>query len=382
MTKLCDRCNNYFYKYLIVDEKPYIKLCKSCSDEIEIIRKQVSSSTVEKNWANKIDYQIDQVKVFKIQSVEDTTLDELYDSYMSSITPTSTVTIMDTTNVLQLDNIAKAIQMTAPGSRMVFKQGDIATEQLLPRVHTLYRSWNKLIDEEPELTTSHQKLLYFYKSPYDKMYEIRPHLYCNNKCIHCFVADRPHPTTKRLSLSHMKDLIDKTDPDTMITLTGGEPTLFKDFTDTLAYTKSTGRMSFVNTNGRKFGDKDFADKACKVLDGALVSVHAMDPEMFEDIAQAKGSYQETWDGMENIYKSNSVLLVPIIVVLQKNYKHIVKIADEIQRSFPGALLTLTYVVPLDAANDSAVVPKYSDAKPYIKEFAKKWGHLSSFQYMP
>jgi len=69
---------------------------------------------------------------------------------------------------------------------------------------------------------------------------------CNLKCSFCFQDKKYNPSS--LSLGDWKSIIDQLPRDAHITLTGGEPLLFKDFRDLIEYIPDTITFNLI-TNG-------------------------------------------------------------------------------------------------------------------------------------
>ena len=103
---------------------------------------------------------------------------------------------------------------------------------------------------------------------------------CNNNCIHCVISDKI--SEKDLTLSEIKALIDNYISEygvIQLTLTGGEITIRKDFSDIMDFVrqrKNEGKISFVDmqTNAGMLQKEGLAKIACKVVDFFLVALHS------------------------------------------------------------------------------------------------------------
>ncbi|MCD7819715.1 MAG: radical SAM protein, partial [Lachnospiraceae bacterium] len=94
---------------------------------------------------------------------------------------------------------------------------------------------------------------------------------CNNKCIHCVIANQKIAAQKKYSyinrttkecLQIIQDSKDNGYND--IVITGGEPTIRKDFFEILEFAKSLGMSIYLQTNGRMFMNEEFAKKSGRI----------------------------------------------------------------------------------------------------------------------
>jgi len=84
---------------------------------------------------------------------------------------------------------------------------------------------------------------------------------CNMKCDHCYALQQPR--SKRLHIDEVKKIIDDLNELFCCTLIfgHGEPFLYKDFFEVLAYAKNCGMNTVIMTNGTKI-DESVADRLC------------------------------------------------------------------------------------------------------------------------
>ncbi len=85
-----------------------------------------------------------------------------------------------------------------------------------------------------------------------------------------------------------------------IVFTGGEPTLREDLATLIAHTQKLELVSGLVTNGRKLKDKDYLQS----LNRRRVRPHpdnleSNDPKVHDKITGAKGSWDETVQGLKN-----------------------------------------------------------------------------------
>ena len=124
---------------------------------------------------------------------------------------------------------------------------------------------------------------------------------CQNKCVHCYTGG-PRETPE-LDTEEWKKVIDKLKSIGVfiLTFTGGEPTLRKDLPELLHYAQMKGIVTGLITNGRRLKDQEYVKRLEEAgLDFVQVTIESHRPEIHDSITCAKGSWQETVEGIENV----------------------------------------------------------------------------------
>lgn len=98
-------------------------------------------------------------------------------------------------------------------------------------------------------------------------------------------------------------------------LTGGEPTIRRDFFRLLRAAKDAGfEHCGVTTNGRMFSSLPFAIKAVKLgLDRASISIQSSDPRIHDGLSGVKGALDQTLAGIANLKKASDMLHRPVAI---------------------------------------------------------------------
>jgi len=205
---------------------------------------------------------------------------------------------------------------------------------------------------------------------------------CNNFCIHCFVDDKKVDGGD-MKLDQLKTIIDDkvVNKNTVVVITGGEPTLRDDLIDILKYIEEKDCFNTIQTNGYKFHDMDYLKELRPHIDSILLPIHSFDKNIFDEITRVKGSYDKIIQGFKNLVE----LRIPTTtqtVINQLNYKTLINTFDMIQEIKPGIKMTLTFPHPVGAADTRDVVPKYSEIAEYIQPVIKKYGKLMHVHYIP
>jgi len=197
---------------------------------------------------------------------------------------------------------------------------------------------------------------------------------CNNNCIHCVISSNREYLAKKNKKNDRdtqeckKELLDsKSQGYDMIVLTGGEPTIRKDFLIIVDYAKSLGYKITLQTNGRMFYYKEFAKKLAKYQISYTIALHGDTEETHDNISRVNGSFKQTVNGIKNLIDLKQKIWGKV-VISKKNYKNLKNIAKlfldlgiyDINFAFPH---------PQGSAwkNFHDVVPTYTEIEPFIRE---------------
>lgn len=184
-----------------------------------------------------------------------------------------------------------------------------------------------------------------------KKYDLKVGFACNNNCVHCVVKpnymdpkdyrvrSELDNTDKALNFSY-KNIIDILDSDDLseissIVVTGGEPTLRKDFLQIIKYIKKSHPMTniCIQTNGRLLGK--YA-KSLHEIDPCIYFVVALHSHcekthnliVNNKLQQEANPYKEVVESIKEILKYYPSNLLRIEVVLSKyNYTEMNEIVD-------------------------------------------------------
>ncbi|MFZ5822625.1 MAG: PqqD family peptide modification chaperone [Chloroflexota bacterium] len=129
---------------------------------------------------------------------------------------------------------------------------------------------------------------------------------CNNDCAHCYNLE--HPTSAdggrgELSTGDWKRILDRTWELGIphVVFTGGEPTLRNDLPQLVSYAEANGQITGLNTNARRLSDEKFAQALLEAgLDHVQITVESCDPGVHDNMVRAKGAFQQTIRGLENV----------------------------------------------------------------------------------
>jgi len=127
---------------------------------------------------------------------------------------------------------------------------------------------------------------------------------CNNDCSHCYNARSRR--TPEMSVADWKKVID-TVWDLRIphvVFTGGEPTLFRELPELVAYAEEKGLITGLNTNGRRLSKQLFLNELLEAgLDHVQITLESHDPQIHDHMVAAQGAWAETVQGLKNVINS-------------------------------------------------------------------------------
>lgn len=195
---------------------------------------------------------------------------------------------------------------------------------------------------------------------------------CNNNCIFCIQAKRNEGRYRSFEsiISDLKQgaLLGCEE----VVMTGGEPTIRKDFFEILQTAKAAGYSKIiVQTNGRMFSYGDFCKRAADCgLSEAVVSFHGFCKEQQESLTRAEGSFSQAVAGIKNILNFK-ILLGTNTVIVKQNYQNLPEIVSLLTKLGVNSI-RLSVVHPRANAliNFNEVVPLLSEIAPYVEKAIK------------
>jgi len=142
---------------------------------------------------------------------------------------------------------------------------------------------------------------------------------CNNNCISCIIDSKVGIKRGHLSWNEIKHRIDSL-PESYDTIgiTGGEPTISKDFFRVMSYLKENRPESFIFivSNGRMFSYPDFTKKFSDLKIKNLrvgIAIYSHNSKIHDSITMSKGSWQQTITGIKNLLKAGIKVELRIII---------------------------------------------------------------------
>lgn len=198
---------------------------------------------------------------------------------------------------------------------------------------------------------------------------------CNERCIFCPCSEG----ASELGMLSYREIIDTIDEAVdahgveNILLSGGEPTLHKDFFDIVSHIKKKGVRLSLLTNALKLADKSFADRLFSIVDGPHVDVtvafHSHIPELHDRLTQVKGSFERSMQGVRNMLAHNVRLSVKNNIV-NATYRFLPDYVRWIDNTFDENVTLLFANIDINgtaSCNRDLVAVSFKDSVPLLQQ---------------
>lgn len=199
---------------------------------------------------------------------------------------------------------------------------------------------------------------------------------CNNCCVMCTNIMPPpknyNGPPKHQIITQLKKLDKNIDS---ILLTGGEPTIRKDFFYILKYINRKFPKAEIKviTNARMFYYTNFINKIKPIKNlNIITELYGSCKEVHDLITQTEGSFKQSFDGIKNLL-SNNFKVELRIVVNKLNCHDILNIAKIYSSEFKKA--DRIVIFPIDIVGNARkyrekTTIKYTEIIPFIEETLK------------
>ncbi|MEM9068200.1 MAG: radical SAM protein, partial [Myxococcota bacterium] len=172
-----------------------------------------------------------------------------------------------------------------------------------------------------------------------------------------------------------------------VTFTGGEITLEKKLFQYLDYARTHGGFDHIRlqTNGRLLANRDYAKR---LVDGGVdeffVSLHGPDPETQDTISQREGSFDEAWQGLQNL-KDLGVVIMTNTVLTTLNVDTLTQIVERVHPLEPARMEFWNYLPMEDYADERQLLVPMHRLGPAMRSAlgrAKELGIRCAVKYVP
>ena len=166
------------------------------------------------------------------------------------------------------------------------------------------------------------------------LFLIRP---CNNYCINC--VGTLDERSETLSLEEIKQIY-KFKRDDCVDITGGEPTIHKEFFDIMRYIADFRPEITLLTNARAFSNREFLEEfesigISKERLRIATAIYGHNEKLHQSMSRTPESFNQTVAGVRNLLEKGHRVEIRVIVT-KLNYRHLKEIAEFIEREFPKA----------------------------------------------
>lgn len=191
---------------------------------------------------------------------------------------------------------------------------------------------------------------------------------CNNNCIMCTTGkDRFSYLNKEPILRLIEGLADKNYEE--LTLTGGEPTISKDFFEILDFIRlHKFREVRLETNGRFFYYTSFLDRVInkKVIHNYVISLFGSCGPTHDKITGTPSSFFQTIGGIKNLIERNENVTVNL-VIMKNNFSEIFSTYN-LLKDMHIKDISISFIAPFGRAKDyyKHISLRYYDIIPEIE----------------
>lgn len=190
---------------------------------------------------------------------------------------------------------------------------------------------------------------------------------CNQHCVFCTSDCSLPEVPQAVVLARLEDVLERGVP--RVVFTGGEPTLNRSLINYIARCKQAGVPEVsVYSNGMNLASRQYASELAGAgVDLGLISLHSASPAVSDAVTRCPGGFRKTVAGIHNLLETRTLTIISY-VINSLNYRETPRFASFVKDRFPGACLNLSYVSPImDAAASLEIVPRFTDAAPWIME---------------
>lgn len=158
-----------------------------------------------------------------------------------------------------------------------------------------------------------------------KIVHIHPSLQCNLFCKHCYSESSPQLKSS-LDLNKLKPFLAfaRGEGYNIVSISGGEPFLYRDLEELTAYTKSVGFYNMVVSNGMLLG----SEKNKRILQNIDLIAISIDgnKELHDDMRQQNGAFEKMISGV-NVLKELGKTFGFIHTITERSWKQLLWIAE-------------------------------------------------------
>ncbi len=193
---------------------------------------------------------------------------------------------------------------------------------------------------------------------------------CNNRCLHCVIADQRDAALRKLgredrgSAEFVREMRDSRQRGfTHVVFTGGEPTIRRDLPRLMAAARAMGLRIHVQTNGRLLAYRQLAERLAPFEAVFVVALHGGTAATHDRITQVPGSFAETTAGIANLVALGQ-RVVGKTVLSRLNVAELPAIAALLVRlGVPAMNFAFPHALGFARLHFDEVVPRYADAVP-------------------
>jgi MoaA/NifB/PqqE/SkfB family radical SAM enzyme len=183
-----------------------------------------------------------------------------------------------------------------------------------------------------------------------------------------------------ISLEEMKSCIDRAMEESgveNILLSGGEPTISKDFLKLLEYIKAKGLHISLLSNGLKFASKRYLQKFIDVTGSENIeittAIHSHIPEKHDRLTQLPNSFHKSLEGLHNIIEAGILTSVKYNII-RYTYREMPGYIDWLYETFPDKVSFLLCNIDITGValkNKELIGVTFEESAPFLEQALDK-----------
>lgn len=203
---------------------------------------------------------------------------------------------------------------------------------------------------------------------------------CNCKCVNCILSEDSRVVHNELSINEIKDLVDSipqiadTNHCNIAEVSGGEPTLHRNFIEILQVLKSAkdnGALYKIAllTNGITSANKVFCRNTSQYIDDVVITLYDTEPINHDWFTNVPGSLTDKAAAIDNFIECGVNVHIKLLVI-KPSYQRLPEIAKYIIQRWGNKVhvaINGTHYTGDAHKNNELLFVKNQDAKAYIEE---------------
>lgn len=198
---------------------------------------------------------------------------------------------------------------------------------------------------------------------------------CNNMCTFCVQWDKRFRFKQR-TIEEIKAILDNEYKSwcEWVVFTWWEPTVHPDLIEAVAYAKNIWYKEIqIQSNWKNFSNMEYCIKLIKAwVTEFSPSIHWFNPETHDKQVRVPWSWKHVIKWLQNLKKLNQRIIINSVVT-EDNYKEIPELAALLCKIWVTQYqFAFVHILWSAEKNKETVVPKKSNAIPYIKAWLDIW----------
>lgn len=160
---------------------------------------------------------------------------------------------------------------------------------------------------------------------------------------------------------------------TDVVLSGGEPTLHKDFFEILRELDQRGLRIGLLTTAERFSEREFLEHTLEAVPASrlrvLAALHSFKPDLHDWITRTPGSFRKTYDGLQALSGVGANLTVKHLIT-KPTYRDMPEFVSVFMERFSVQVRLLLCNIDFQGAafeNRAELAVKFSSSRPYLEK---------------